>query len=80
MIALRLSNPPFGKRRGVKADRMFSRKRLARANGVTFKELALVLLQFQKNLKHSLKKQHGDGADSPEHTFVPAGEHSTGFL
>lgn len=61
MIALRLSDPLLEKEGG--AGGLFDRKRLARANGMTFKELALVLLQFQKtsNICWEKKKSRGTG-------------------
>lgn len=68
--------PPVGKRRGGggwRGERNVSQKRLARANGMTFTELALVLLQFQKTsniCKKKTKKQHRDGIDSPQHTSI----------
>lgn len=65
MIALRLSDPLLEKEGGVGGggEGVFDRKRLARASSMTFKELALVLLQFQKtsNICWKKKKSRGTG-------------------
>lgn len=56
---------------------MFDRKRLARADGMTFKELALVLLQFQKTSNICWKKKeqgHRDGVESLQRTSIPPGK------
>lgn len=65
------SPSPFWKKRaGGGGQRNVRQKRLARANGVTFKELAPDLLRFQK----PSNKQRG------EQTFIPAEKHSTKYL
>lgn len=56
-------------------------KRLARANGMTFKVLALVLLQFQKAFRKKKKKEgrekragaQGQGRESSTHIYTSRG-------